>query len=390
MGLRVLAVAFGAGDAVRCAGLIAMIDPPRAGVAHAIGEARSAGIRTIMITGDHPATALAIARSVGIETESVLEGSALDDMDREDLQHALKRVSVFARVQPKHKVQILKALQALGHIVAMSGDGVNDAPALKSAHVGIAMGMKGTDAAREAAAMVLTDDNFATIVAAIEEGRRIYDNIKKFVIYLMRSNLGEVLIVAMAMLLGLPLPLLPLHILWINLVTDSFPALALAVEDGEVGIMQRQPRCRERDIFTGEWPLLIFAGMLNAVIALGLFTFVRAAYPENLVLARTATLTATVLFQMLLAISTRSRMPVFFESPFKNRWLLAAIALSLLLHVLLLTTPLAFLFDVTPIPLVLWEETIGAALLGFLLFEGAKWYAASVAAPTPSTEARSR
>lgn len=372
-GLRVLAVARGAGETIECIGLIALIDPPRPDVRSAIEQAKKAGISTIMITGDHPATALTIAQNVGIETDGVIDELRLEQMNLPELQHALRSVSVFARVQPAHKVKILEALQALGHVVAMSGDGVNDAPALKRAHVGIAMGLKGTDVAREAAAMVLTDDNYSTIVAAIAEGRRIYDNIKKFVLFLVRCNVGEVLIISLAMLLRMPLPLLPLHILWINLVTDSFPALALAAEEGEEGIMDRAPRSRDKSIFSGEWSLLACAGLLNAGIALGMFAIVRAQFPDDLTLARTVALTTTILFQLLMAVSTRTSGSVFATSLFTNRWLIGAIALSLGLHLLLLLSPLHILFNVVPIPLVLWEEIFGSSFLAFVVFEGAKW-----------------
>ena len=373
LGLRVLACACQLDGPIVSAGLIAMMDPARSGVNQAILEARNAGIRTIMITGDHPATALTIAENVGLLSDGVIDGEMLEKMDMEDLQHSLKSISVFARVQPVHKVKILEALQGLGHIVAMSGDGVNDAPALKRAHVGIAMGLRGTDVAREAGAMILTDDNFATIVLAVEEGRRIYDNIKKFVIFLMRSNLGEVMMISGAMLLGMPLPLLPLHILWVNLVTDSFPALALAVEGGERGIMHRMPRSRTDGIFTGEWPLLILAGTLNASLALGLFFFVHSQGSEHLVLARTVALTATIIFQMLLSVSTRTKAPVFFDSPLRNPWLIAAIFFSLSLHSVLLWTPFGLLFDVVAIPLRLLLETVVASIVCFLFFECVKW-----------------
>ncbi len=372
-GLRVLAVAAGETGAVKIAGLIALIDPPRPDVRSSIAEAKRAGILTIMITGDHPETALAIARTVGIDTDGVIDGIALEAMDTERLKEVLRSTHVFARVQPAHKVKILEALQSQGHIVAMSGDGVNDAPALKRAHVGIAMGLKGTDIARESAAMVLTDDNYSSIVAAIAEGRRIYDNIKKFVIFLMRSNFGEVLIIACAMLLRMPLPLLPLHILWINLVTDSVPALALAAEKGEEGIMLRRPRKQSEGIFTGEWPLLILAGVLNMVLALGIFTIVRINHPDDLVLARTAVLTTTVVYQLLLAVSTRSRLPIWRDPPFRSPWLVAAIVTAIALQFLLLMTPLSSLFFVKPVPLYLWEEITGSAIAMYAVFEFAKW-----------------
>lgn len=371
-GLRVLAVAADEGSGLHGLGLLAMMDPPRKGVKEAIERARKAGIRTIMITGDHPATALSVATNVGIHTDGVLVGNDMDAMDEDQLKHALRSVSVFARVQPKHKVDILQALQDTGEIVSMSGDGVNDAPALKKAHVGVGMGLKGTDVAREAAAMVLTDDNYATIVAAIAEGRRIYDNIKKFVIFLMRSNLGEVLTVSGALFVGMPLPLLPLHILWINLVTDSFPALALAADAGEKGIMNRPPRRQKDGIFSGEWFLLIAAGLLNMILSLSMFSFSMSQYPDDLVLARTVALTTTIIFQLLLAISTRTTGSVFRHSLLENPWFIAAIFASLSVHVLLLLTPLSLLFSVSPIPLLLLEELIGSCFVGFLIFEGMK------------------
>lgn len=374
LGLRVLAVAQDDGSGIQALGLLAMMDPPRAGVKEAIKHAADAGIRTYMITGDHPATALSIATSVGIVSDGVIEGEKLEDMDADDIRHALRTVSVFARVQPKHKVKILEALQEGGDIVAMSGDGVNDAPALKRAHVGVGMGLKGTDVAREASAMVLTDDDYSTIVSAIAEGRRIYDNIKKFVIFLMRSNLGEVMTIAAAMVLGMPLPLLPLHILWVNLVTDSLPALALAAEPAERGIMSRPPRKRGDGIFTGEWPMLFAAGVFNAILSLGGFWISLKMYPDDLTLARTVALTTTIVFQLFMACSTRTKSPVWVQSPLKNVWLMLAIATSFGLHLLLLFTPLSGIFSVKPLPILLWEEVFGGAVVTFLIFECLKYF----------------
>lgn len=371
-GLRVLAAAIDDGHGLLGIGLLAMMDPPRVGVKEAIESAKKAGIRTVMITGDHPVTAETIASHIGIETSRVVQGEEIDAMDTDELKHTLHSVSVFARVQPAHKVAILSALQEMGDIVSMSGDGVNDAPALKKAHVGVAMGLKGTDIAREAGAIVLTDDNYATIVSAIAEGRRIYDNIKKFVIFLMRSNLGEVMTVSGALFLGMPLPLLPLHILWVNLVTDSFPALALAAEAGEDGIMNRPPRKQHEGIFHGEWPLMIAAGVCNMILSLGMFQLTLSQFHGDLVLARTMALTTTIFFQLLLSISTRTSRPAFLQSPFGNPWLVFAIMVSIALHGLLLYTPLSTLFSVKPIPLLLWEETIGFSLLAFLVFESLK------------------
>ncbi len=368
-GLRVLAIASDDGSGPKSLGLLAMMDPPRQGVRESIGLAAKAGIRTIMITGDHPATALTVARNVGIQTSGVVDGTALEAMDMDELKHVLRTVSVFARVLPAHKVLILRALQESGEIVSMSGDGVNDAPALKKAHVGIGMGFRGTDIAREAAAMVLTDDNYSTIVTAIAEGRRIYDNIRKFVIFLVRCNLGEVLMISGAMLIGLPLPLLPLHILWINLVTDSFPALALAAEPAEEGIMSRPPRGQHEGIFTGEWFLLFAAGILSMILGLGIFALSLYEFPDDLVLARSAALTTAIIFQLLLALSTRSKHSVFTQSLFGNLWLVLAVCFSLVTQLALLMTPLSTLFSVKPIPLLLWEEIAVGTLVTFVLFE---------------------
>ncbi len=368
-GLRVLAVACDSGNGPKAIGLLAMMDPPRQGVRESIELARKAGIRTIMITGDHPATALTIAQNVGIQSSGVVDGTRLETMDTDELKHVLRTVSVFARVQPAHKVAILTALQDMGEIVSMSGDGVNDAPALKKAHVGIGMGFRGTDIAREAAAMVLTDDNYSTIVAAIAEGRRIYDNIKKFVIFLVRCNLGEVLIIAGAMFLSLPLPLLPLHILWMNLVTDSFPALAMATEPSEQGIMERPPRGQQEGIFTGEWLLLFAAGIISMILGLGMFMVSLHTFPDDLTLARSVALTTSIMFQLLLALSTRTRLTVFQESPFKNPWLIGAITLSVAAQIALLFTPLSILFSVKPIPMVLLTQMLGATLVVFIIFE---------------------
>lgn len=368
-GLRVLAVAYDEGRGVRSLGLLAMMDPPRTGVAAAIADAKSAGIRTLMITGDHPVTALTIARKVGIETAGCIDGEKLDRMTQEELAEKLRTFSVFARVQPAHKVRILESLQDGGEIVAMSGDGVNDAPALRRAHVGVGMGLRGTDVAREAAAMVLTDDNFSSIVAAVAEGRRIYDNIKKFVIFLMRGNLGEVLTVSIAMFAGLPMPLQPLHILWINLVTDSFPALALAAEPAERGIMRRRPRSVDDGIFSGEWILLLIAGLLNAGLSIGAFRSALSLFPGDIVLAQSACLTATIMFQLFLAFSTRTRRFALSVSPVGNSWLLLGVAASFILQILLLSTPLSIVFNVKPLPWMLWGEVFSGTVVAFFLFE---------------------
>ncbi len=206
-----------------------MIDPPRAEVKQAIAECKRAGIKTVMITGDHQKTAEAIAADLGILGKEglSLNGSQLQQMDDKEFMNIVDKVSVYARVTPEHKLRIVKALQMKGHVVAMTGDGVNDAPAIKAADIGIAMGITGTDVAKEASSLILSDDNFTTIKAAIEEGRNIYENIRKFIRYMLASNVGEILVMFFAMLMGMPLPLVPIQILWVNLVTDGLPAMAL-------------------------------------------------------------------------------------------------------------------------------------------------------------------
>lgn len=373
-GLRVLAVAQNRGSGMQLLGLVAMIDPARKGVREAIALAKRAGIRTVMITGDNPVTAASIAKQVGLETAGVLDGKALDTLDQQQLQHELKTISVFARVQPVHKVKILEAFQAMGQVVAMSGDGVNDAPALKRAHVGVAMGLRGTDVARESGAMVLTDDNYATIVAAIAEGRRIFDNIKKFMLYLFRANLSEVLIISLSVFLGLPLPLLPLHILWVNLVTDSLPALALAAEPAERGIMLRRPRRRNEGLFDGEIPLLLFAGILNTALVLGVFILTLTFLGQSLAVARTSALTTMILSQLTLAMSTRTTESIFQRGVLDSPWLWLAIGVSFTLHLLLLFTPLGTLFVVQPMPAKVWLVIAAGCTLVFLAFEAAKLF----------------
>ncbi len=246
-------------------GLAGLIDPPREEAAAAVAECGSAGIRPVMITGDHPVTARAIAQALGIlgEGGAVIDGAELARLDPGELRERAGQAAVYARVNPEQKIRIVEALQARGEIVAMTGDGVNDAPALNRADVGVSMGRSGTDVAREASHLVLLDDNFATIVSAVREGRRIYDNIRKFIRYAMTGNLGEIWTIFLAPFLGLPIPLLPIHILWVNLVTDGLPGLALAVEPGERGLMRRPPRPPKESVFArGMWQHIVWVGLL--------------------------------------------------------------------------------------------------------------------------------
>ncbi len=251
-------------------GMFAMIDPARSEVKEAVATAKGAGIRPIMITGDHPLTALHIAKQLGIaDNDEVITGAELAKMDAATLKERVKTASVFARVSPEHKLNIVTALQQLGQIVAMTGDGVNDAPALKKADIGVAMGITGTDVSKEAADMVLVDDNFATIVSAVKEGRRIYENIRKFIKYTMTSNFGEIIVMLIGPFVGLGLPLLPLQILWVNLVTDGLPGLALTQEPAEPNTMQRPPRDPKEQIFgRGLGVDVLWIGALMGVISL--------------------------------------------------------------------------------------------------------------------------
>jgi Ca2+-transporting ATPase len=249
-----------------------MIDPPRPEVKSAVESCQSAGIRTVMITGDHPLTARHIATQLGISRDGrYITGGELDRMSPEELNRSALDVNVFARVSPEHKIQLVTALQEQGYIAAMTGDGVNDAPALKKSDIGVAMGITGTDVSKEASDMVLQDDNFATIVSAVEEGRVIYDNIRKFIRYLLSCNSAEIAVMLVGPLLGMPLPLLPLQILWMNLVTDGLPALALGMEPAEPGVMDRPPNPSSANIF--DRPMvrgILWMGLLMAIISLGI------------------------------------------------------------------------------------------------------------------------
>lgn len=359
-GLRVLACAVEENDKTHFVGLIAMEDPPRPTVQASIQEAKNAGVRTMMITGDNVETALAIARHVGIIGEAI-EGKELDSLTPAALCKVVETTSVYARVSPEHKLQILLALQQNGHVVAMSGDGVNDAPALKGAHVGIAMGKVGTEVAREASSIVLADDNYSTIVSAIREGRRIYDNIKKFVIFLLRANFDELLLFLTVVALNIPLPYLPIHILWINLMTDGLPALALGMEKAEPDIMKRKPRSPGEHLLHGEWGRLVIAGLLAYAAALILFLY-ELSIGNPVEEARTVTLVMAILFELLLAFNIRSTRPIWEIGFFTNRYLLGAAAVPLILNILLIYTPLHDVFQLYPLPPIDWIRAFGIAV----------------------------
>lgn len=366
-GLRVLACAEKRGADIIVIGLVAMEDPPREGVGTAIQTAKDAGIRTIMITGDNLVTAKAIAAQVGIEGKA-MHGSEIDQLTDEQLAITLKDTSVFARVSPEHKLKLLEALKENGEVVAMSGDGVNDAPALRGAHVGVAMGLVGTEVAREAASIVLADDNYATIVTAVSEGRRIYDNIRKFVMFLLRTNFDELLFISVCMFLGLPLPYLALHILWINLMTDSLPALALGMEKAEPDIMRRPPRNPNEHLLAGEFGRLIFAAVFGFAASFLLYLWL-LSIGKPLVEARSATMTLGILFELFVVVSMRSSKPIWSIGFLSNRFMIGAIAVPFALQFVLLFTPLANVFKLTAITLDEWLMVLGISLFGFVVFE---------------------
>ncbi|PGS53701.1 calcium-translocating P-type ATPase, SERCA-type [Bacillus sp. AFS041924] len=334
-------------------GLQGMIDPPRAEVAQAVQECKEAGIKTIMITGDHKLTASSIARKLGILRDNgrVVEGKELDALSIEQIQEFVEDAAVFARVSPEHKLKIVKALQANGHIVAMTGDGVNDAPAIKAADIGISMGITGTDVAKEASSLVLLDDNFATIKSAIKEGRNIYSNIRKFIRYLLASNVGEILVMLFAMLLALPLPLVPVQILWVNLVTDGLPAMALGVDSAEDDVMKRSPRSLSEGIFArGLGWKIISRGFLIGFVTLLAFIISYNQHPNQLEYAQTVAFSTLVLAQLIHVFDCRSERSIFHRNLFGNLYLIGAVIVSMLLMlVVIYYPPLQPIFKTVPI-----------------------------------------
>jgi Ca2+-transporting ATPase len=375
-------------DGLVLLGLIGMIDPPRPEAKVAVATAKRAHIRSVMITGDHPATAEAIARELDIFEPGarLVTGTELRKMEDPELDAIVEQVRVFARVDPEHKLRIVGALQRQGHIVAMTGDGINDAPALKTANIGVAMGITGTDVSKEAADMVLTDDNFASIVKAIEEGRGIYDNIRKYLVYLLSSNAGELLTmfagVTFAAMLGLVsaepglfLPLLAAQLLWINLITDGPPALALGIDPKDPDVMERLPRGRGTGVLTSDdwWRLgivgLVMMGgtiaVLDAYYPGGLFTlFAKGSGPNPVdeTHARTMAFTTLMMFQLFNAYNCRSTWRSAFSGFFDNKWLIGAVALSLAMHVLVIYVPfLQTAFHTVPLSWLDWAIATGVA-----------------------------
>lgn len=381
--LRVLAMAYKYVDALpegvspttmECGltfvGMVGMIDPPREEVRDAVAECRKAGIKPVMITGDHKITATAIATSLGIMSpgDGVYTGSEVEQMSDEQLRNIAPTASVFARVAPEHKVRIVKAFQSHGNVVAMTGDGVNDAPALKLADIGVAMGITGTDVSKEAADMILTDDNFATIVGAVSEGRRIYDNLLKSIQFMLSTNLGEILVLFIAVLCNMVTPLLPIHILWINLVTDSLPALALSVDPAARNIMNRKPIDSKQGILTKSFGGRI--GLQGLMIALLVLAAYQIGLKESVEVARTMTFATLAFSQMTLIFSIRSGNESAFAMLFSNRYLLGAIGVVVGLMLLVLLVPaMQVVFRVVSLSGVQWLWVVALSLMPFVISE---------------------
>ena len=356
-------------------GLVGLIDPPRAEVQEAVALCRSAGITPVMITGDHPQTAAAIARRLGIMEEGgeVMTGRQLSHLSLREFEEKIAHVRVYARVAPEQKIKIVKALQDKGEFVAMTGDGVNDAPALKRADMGVAMGITGTDVAKEAAHMILLDDNFATIVAAVREGRRIFDNIRKFIKYTMTSNSGEIWTIFLAPFLGLPIPLLPIHILWINLVTDGLPGLALAVEPEEKGVMRRPPRPPNESIFAhGMWQHILWIGLLMGAASLLTQAWVIRTGSGHW---QTMVFTVLTLSQLGHVLAIRSeRESLFTQGVFSNRPLIVALAFTVALQMAVIYVPwLNLIFKTEALALSELAFCVAMSSVVFIAVEGEKW-----------------
>ncbi|MBT8093212.1 MAG: cation-translocating P-type ATPase [Gammaproteobacteria bacterium] len=356
-------------------GLVGLIDPARPGVVDAIRQCRSAGIVPVMITGDHPVTAAAIAGELGIPNDASqsLTGQELAALSEGELEDRVEGIRVYARVDPEQKIRIVKALQAKGHFVAMTGDGVNDAPALKAATIGIAMGQRGTEVAREAAEVVLLDDSFETIVAAVGEGRRIYDDIRKFIRYTMTSNSGEIWVLVLAPLLGLPLPLLPLHILWINLVTDGLPGLALSAEPAERNVMQRKPRPPEESIFSREMVAhIFFVGLLIGGLTLATQAWNWQRGHEEW---QTMVFTVLVVSQLFHCLAIRSEHDSIFSIGFaSNPAMLLALALTVAAQLAVIYVPVfAAVFRTVPLSAAQLGACFAIGSLVFVAVEAEKW-----------------
>ena len=352
-------------------GLMGMIDPPREGVKEAVETCRRAGIKTVMITGDHLATAKAIAKDLGIlrNNNLAITGEELDKIPQIILERDIMKYSVFARVSPEHKVRIVKAFRSTGAVVAMTGDGVNDAPALKNADIGIAMGLNGTDVAKNAADMVLTDDNFVTIVEAVKQGRNIFENIRKAIHFLIATNIGEIVTIFLGLLLGLKSPLLAIQLLWVNLVTDSLPAIALGLEPPEKDIMNKKPRDSRKSIFAdGLWGKIFAEGTMLGVLTLLAFSIGNNLY--NIEVGRTMAFVSLGILELVHSFNVKSEASIFKVGLFENKYLIGAFLLGVLLQVLVvIIPPVANIFKLVPLNGIQWLYTFGISILPLIIIE---------------------
>lgn len=357
-------------------GLIGMIDPPREGVKEAIKTCKRAGIKIVMITGDHLKTAVAIAKDLGIMTRGDLsiDGTNLERMSQEELEENIMKYSVFARVSPEHKVRIVKAFQSKGRIVAMTGDGVNDSPALKNADIGIAMGKGGTDVAKNAADMILTDDNFVTIVEAIKEGRTIYDNIKKAVHFLIATNIGEIVTIFVGLIMGIKSPLLAIQLLWVNLVTDSLPAIAIGLEKPEKNIMNRLPRNPKKSLFAnGLWSSIILEGIMMGMLTLVAFSMGNKLW--GLEVGRTMAFVAIGLIELVHSLNIKSDESIFKSGIFENKFLVGAFVLGAFMQVVVVVVPqFAKMFSLSLLNMYQWLIVILISMLPIVIMEIQKMF----------------
>lgn len=346
-------------------GLIGMIDPPREGVKEAVQVCKNSGIKTVMITGDHLETAKAIAKDLGIleHKDMAITGQELDKMSQNQLEKKIRDYSVFARVTPEHKVRIVKAWQKNGAVVAMTGDGVNDSPALKNADIGIAMGKNGTDVAKNAADIILTDDNFVTIVEAVKQGRNIYDNIKKAIHFLIATNIGEIVTIFMGLVLGLKSPLLAIQLLWINLVTDSLPAIALGLEKPEKDIMQRKPVDSKKGIFAdGLWNKIIVEGIMIGVLTLVAFSIGNKYY--GLEAGRTMAFLSIGFLELIHSFNVKNEKSIFEAGLFENKYLVGSFVLGIFIQaIVVVVSTFAKVFEVVPLNLTQWIITVAISIL---------------------------
>ena len=352
-------------------GLIGMIDPPREGVKEAVSTCRNAGIKTVMITGDHIATANAIAKEIGILKKGDLSitGRELDHISDKEFEKNINKYSVFARVSPEHKVKIVNAFQKTGAVVAMTGDGVNDAPALKKADIGIAMGKNGTDVAKNASDMILTDDNFITIVEAVKEGRNIFENIKKAVHFLIATNIGEIVTIFMGLLLGMQAPLLAIQLLWINLITDSLPAIAIGLEPADKDIMNKKPRDNKKGIFSdGVWGKILIEGTMLGMLTLLAFMIGNNLY--GLEVGRSMAFVSLGLLELVHSFNVKSEESIFSIGLFENKYLIVSFILGVLLQVIVVMVPIfASIFSLVPLNGIQWLYTMGISILPIVIME---------------------